>query len=93
VICNTDADVYRITLQCRVNVSVLRDIFIPEDVRSCQQHLDDQDFFLQALLPDNCGPYIIKGPFCKNFKMWQGIKEDSLIRTVLQMLSFNPFPR
>ncbi|KYN30240.1 hypothetical protein ALC57_00308 [Trachymyrmex cornetzi] len=52
VICNSDADVHRITLQCRINVFVLRDIFIPEDVGSCQHHLDDQDFFLQTLLPD-----------------------------------------
>lgn len=64
VICNADADVHRITLECRVNVFVLRDIFIPEDVRSCQHHLNDQGFFLQALLPGLRSinrPYVIKG--------------------------------
>ncbi|XP_067205331.1 uncharacterized protein [Linepithema humile] len=64
VICNADADVHRITLECRVNVFVLRDIFIPEDVRSCQHHLDDKGFFLQALLPGLRSinrPYVIKG--------------------------------
>lgn len=64
VIYNADADVHRITLECRVNVFVLRDIFILEDVRSCQHHLDDQGFFLQALLPGLRSinrPYVIKG--------------------------------
>lgn len=63
MICNADDDVHRITLQCRVNVFVLRDIFIPEDVRSCQYHLDDRSFFLQALLPGLRSinrPYVIE---------------------------------
>lgn len=64
VICNADADVHRIILECRVNVFVLRDIFIPEEVRSYQHHLDDQGFFLQALLSGLRSinrPYVLKG--------------------------------
>jgi len=70
MICNADADVRRITLECRVNVFVLRDIFIPDDARSCQHHLDDQGFFLQALLPGLRSinrPYVIKGPQLQMF--------------------------
>lgn len=54
MICNADADVRRITLECRVNVFVLRDIFIPDDARSCQHHLDDQGFFRHCYLA--CDP-------------------------------------
>ncbi|XP_071653832.1 uncharacterized protein [Temnothorax longispinosus] len=70
VICNADADVHRIALECRVNVFVLRNIFIPEDTRSCQHHFDDRGFFLQALLlglRSINGPYVIKGPQLQMF--------------------------
>jgi len=60
VICNSGADVHRITLQCRINVFVLRDIFIPEDVRSTSFR---RSRFLSsgiAIWSINI-PYVIKG--------------------------------
>lgn len=64
VICNVE-DVPKVSADCRVNVFILCNIYIPENVRSCQHHLDDRGFFLEPLL---CGlrfinrPYVLKGP-------------------------------
>lgn len=65
VICNAELDVHRISSECRVNVFVLRNIYMPDNVRSCQHHLDDRGFFFEPLL---LGlrfinrPYVLKGP-------------------------------
>lgn len=65
VICNDNVEIHRLSLECRVNIFVLRDIYIPENVRSCQHHLDDQGFFPEPLLLGLRSvnrPYVIKGP-------------------------------
>lgn len=64
VICNAVANVHRLSIECRVNVFVLQDIYIPEHVRSCRHHLDDNGLFLKVLLPGLQSinrPYAING--------------------------------
>lgn len=64
VICNAQNDIERLSLQCRVQVFIKRNIYIPDNVRSCRHHLDANGCFLNMLL---LGlqfinrPYVIKG--------------------------------
>lgn len=50
VVSNAQHDVHKISADCRVNVFIMCNIYIPNDVRSCQHHLDDRGFFLEPLL-------------------------------------------
>lgn len=64
VFCNANIDVHRLSLECRVNAFVLQDIYIPEYVRSCRHHLDNNNFIPQPFLLGLSfinRPYVIKG--------------------------------
>lgn len=50
VICNAVNNVYTVSTQCRVNVFVSLNIFVPAGVKTCQHHLDDRGFFLRPLM-------------------------------------------
>lgn len=51
VICNAQNNVHRLSIKCRVNVYIERNIYVPLNVRSCQHHLDENGLFLKILLP------------------------------------------
>lgn len=65
IVCNVQDNIVRLTIQCRVNIFVERNIYVPENVRSCAHHLNDRGYFFNIIL---LGlhyinrPYIIKGP-------------------------------
>lgn len=46
VICYEQNDIERLSIKCRVQVFVKRNIYIPDNVRSCRHHLDADGFFL-----------------------------------------------
>lgn len=48
--CNADANLHRLTVECRVDVFVQRNIFIPDLVKSCRHHLDNRGFILPQLM-------------------------------------------
>lgn len=65
VICNARDNLRRLSIACRVNIFIERNIYVSEDVRSCSHHLDDdgllQRIHLPALRSIN-RPCIIRGP-------------------------------
>lgn len=64
VICYVDYNTHRLSIECRVKVFVLTNIYVPSNVRSCAHHLDEKGFFLQVLLPGLQSinrPYVIRG--------------------------------
>lgn len=64
IICLADNNLHRLSIQCRVNVFISVNIFMPDNTRSCAVHLDDSGCFVQSLL---LGlrfvnrPFVIKG--------------------------------
>lgn len=50
IFCGALNDVRRLSLPCRVNVYMKRNIFIPDGFRSCGQHLNEDDFILDEEL-------------------------------------------
>lgn len=50
IICNAVNNLHRLTMKCRVNVFVARNIYIPESVRSCVHHIDNRGFILAPLM-------------------------------------------
>lgn len=70
VICNAVVDLTRLSLNARINVFIVRNIYIPENVRSCEHHLDDNGRIFQFLLPALRSvnrPYIIRGRQLQDF--------------------------
>lgn len=62
--CNSIVNIRLLSLESRVNVFVLTNIYNPENVYCCDGHLDDHGFILQLLLPDLrfiYRPYVIRG--------------------------------
>lgn len=63
LICNQEHDVHRLSLQAQVNIFITSDIYIPSNVRCCQNHLDGKGFLLRPLhtgLRFINRPYVIK---------------------------------
>ncbi|KAJ8673315.1 hypothetical protein QAD02_004577 [Eretmocerus hayati] len=52
IVCNGVEDIHELSLACRVNVYIRRNIFIPRGVRICAHHLDRNGFLLRNLLLD-----------------------------------------
>ncbi|XP_066600076.1 uncharacterized protein [Prorops nasuta] len=51
IICNISNNVRRLSIQCRVQIFIETDIYIPDNVRSCEHHLNENGFLLKILLP------------------------------------------
>ncbi|CAB0030858.1 unnamed protein product [Trichogramma brassicae] len=49
-ICNNRHDVQRLALDCKIDVFVRCNIYMPDTVRSCNAHLDGRGFILRPLL-------------------------------------------
>ena len=64
IICYNQYDIQRLSLECRVQVFVKRNIYILDNVRSCEHHLDNNgcffNMFLLSLQFIN-RPYVIRG--------------------------------
>lgn len=64
VICNAVNDVHRLSITCRVNAYLIKNIYIPENVRSCAHHLDERGCFPKLVLDTLRSvnrPYFIRG--------------------------------
>lgn len=64
VICNAQNNVHRLSLECRVNVFIQANIYMPDNVRACGHHLDEKGFLQDILLPELRfinRPYSMKG--------------------------------
>ncbi|XP_018394741.1 PREDICTED: uncharacterized protein LOC108773430 [Cyphomyrmex costatus] len=76
LICNAEVDLHRLSIECKANVFICRNIYIPENVKSCQHHLDGRGFLLPALLlglQSINRPYVIRGPELQVFL--QGLRD------------------
>lgn len=64
VICNA-GNVQRLSIACRINVFIIKNIYVPEYTRSCPRHLDEHGLFFPLFLQGLQfveRPYVIKGP-------------------------------
>lgn len=82
LICNTEHGVQRLSLQARVNIFITSDIYIPSNVRSCQNHLDGKGFLLRPLhtgLRFINRPYVIRGQELQMFikELWKNVLTSS----------------
>ena len=50
IICNAQNDIQRLSIQCRIQVFIKRNIYVPDNVSSCPHHLDANGFFFNILL-------------------------------------------
>ncbi|XP_058796541.1 uncharacterized protein LOC131667246 [Phymastichus coffea] len=81
IICNNLNEIHRLSLDCRIQVFIKRNIYIPDNVRSCAHHLDNDGLFFNILL---LGlqfinrPYIIRGQQLQVFL--QGLRNVALDR-------------
>lgn len=70
LVCNGLNDIHRLSLECRVDVFVKRNIYIPVKNVCCKHHLNDQGFlipgFMEGLRYIN-RPYVLKGPELQSF--------------------------
>lgn len=48
--CDAEHDIHRLSIECKVQVFVLCNIFFPETVRSCNHHIDERGFIIPHLL-------------------------------------------
>lgn len=70
LICNGNNNLTRLTIKSRVNVYIKKNIYMSENSKCCQRHLDDEGLLLEELLDglrfvDR--PYVIKGIQLKQF--------------------------
>lgn len=64
LVCDGRNDIHRLTLECRVNIFVKRNMYVPNKYVCCNHHLDERGFLLEGILEDLRyinGPYILKG--------------------------------
>lgn len=70
LICNEEVDVHRLSIDCKVQIFALCDIFCPEIVRSCNHHLDQRGYILEPLLRGLRSinrRYVIPGRYLERF--------------------------
>ncbi|KYN17586.1 hypothetical protein ALC57_10129 [Trachymyrmex cornetzi] len=80
VICNVQNNVRRLSIQCRVQVFIETNIYIPDNVRSCENHLDENGFFSKILLP--ALPPISKQQFEELFTYCDPVLQNGKLRYV-----------
>lgn len=64
VLCNNNENLTRLSIKCRVHIFITVNIYVPESVRVCQHHLDENDHIFRQFLPGLefvNRPYKIKG--------------------------------
>ena len=65
IICNAMDNLQRLSKEARTKIFVKRNIYVPDNVRSCPIHLDEKGLLMNVLLSDLRSinrPYVIKGP-------------------------------
>lgn len=70
LICNAVVNLNRLSNECKAYIFLRRNIFIPENVRSCPEHLNEQGYISFPLLNGLRfvnRPYIIRGPLLQTF--------------------------
>ncbi|KYN50167.1 hypothetical protein ALC62_01022 [Cyphomyrmex costatus] len=85
LICNAEVDLHRLSIECKANVFICRNIYIPENVKSCQYHLDGRGFLLPALLLDEefeCFSPITKDQFRELFTYCDRVPREGGYRYV-----------
>lgn len=76
ILCPLELGVTRLSIDCRVNIFVNKDIYIPEGARSCPDHLDEYGFILEDFVPQLVyvnRPYVIQGDQLQSFM--QGLRK------------------
>lgn len=76
VICNAQLNLQALSVECRANIFISCNVFIPELVKSCAEHLDSRRYLLTHLflgLRYIYRPYQIKGQQLQTFL--QGLRE------------------
>lgn len=69
-ICNAVHNIRRISSESKADIFIQYDIFVPENVRSCEVHLDERGFLLRPLLVGLqfvYRPCVIQGPYLQSF--------------------------
>ncbi|KYN12427.1 hypothetical protein ALC57_15394, partial [Trachymyrmex cornetzi] len=81
--CNAANNLHRLSVSSRVNVFVIRNIYIPEEVRCCQVHLDDEGYIFPYLLLEfkSIAP-ITKEQFRDLFEFCDPVVDDTQIRNI-----------
>ncbi|XP_058806543.1 uncharacterized protein LOC131672967 [Phymastichus coffea] len=77
LVCNGINDIHRLTLECRVDIFVKRNIYIPRTHVCCRLHLDERGWLLQALIEGLRyinRPYRLNGEEAQSFL--QGMREE-----------------
>ena len=51
LLCGADNDLHRVSLQCKVSIFVQGNIYVPENVRVCDHHLNRNGELIPELIP------------------------------------------
>jgi len=80
LICNAREEIHRLPLECRIDIFVRRNIYVPENNRCCNHHFNEKGLLLDLLL-DGLRfvnrPYIIEGQQLQIFL--QGLREKIIL--------------
>lgn len=91
-ICDSRHNIQRVTTDCRVNIYVSTDIFVPDNVRVCPHHLNENGYLLDVLhagLRYVNRPYILKGMQLQQFM--EGLREAAKKHTSRDFEDINSF--
>ena len=64
MICQENWHIHRLSIECKVQIFIERDIYVPNHARCCNNHLDEEGLLLRPLLLRLTyvnRPYVIKG--------------------------------
>jgi len=50
LICNAREEIHRLSLECRIDIFVRRNIYVPENNRCCKHNFNEKGLFLDLLL-------------------------------------------
>lgn len=70
LICNAVNNIHLLSAVCRTDVFIKRNIYVPENTRSCEHHLDENGLLSEINLSNLRSinrPYIIRGPILQVF--------------------------
>ena len=80
LICFANENVPRLTMSCRVNIYLNKNIFVPDSTRCCPHHLDDHGNLSRALHPG-------LQYFDRSYKL-AGIELKTFLSTIHEVFSF-----
>lgn len=95
-ICNNENNLNRLSIVCRVNIYLKREIFVSENTKCCPEHLNEQGNLIEPLIATLNffnRPYSLKGVQLKHFlnelPTWQIMSQllDLTTKTILLMMN------